>query len=83
MTSYYKPWYYTASHMIFGLVAVWYPIIGILVIIYQFGQLFFNIRTFPIEGVIKEGNSIEHTLKKLSEFGFGYIIGMLIKSQND
>ena len=79
MIRYYKPWYYTLSHILFGFAAVWYPIIGILVLVYQLGQLVFNIRVFPIEGKILQGNSIDHTTKKLSEVGFGYLIGYLVK----
>lgn len=80
MTSYYKPLHYTLSHIAIGFVAVWYPVVGILAIIYQLGQLLFNVRVFPVEGVIKQGNSVHHTIKKLSEIGMGYAIGYLVKS---
>jgi len=82
MTGYYKPWYYTLSHAIIGFMAVWYPLIGILGLTYQLGQLFFNVRVFPVERIIKHGNSVSHTLTKLSEIGLGYFIGYLIKTNN-
>lgn len=81
MTKYYKPWYYTASHVGIGFLAVWYPILGILAIVYQVGQLVFNVRVFPVEGTIKQGNSIHHTVKKLIEITLGYAIGYLVKNR--
>lgn len=79
MVHFYKPWYYTASHVAIGFIGVWYPIIGILAIVYQVGQLIFNVRIFPVEGTIKPGNSIHHTFIKLSEIAIGYAIGSVIK----
>lgn len=83
MVSYYKPWYYTVSHILIGFSTVWYPIIGILALIYQLGQLFFNVRVFPIEWKISEGNSIEHTFKKLFEILLGFVIGLIVKMYNE
>lgn len=82
MMLYFKPWYYTLSHLIIGFAAGWYPIIGILALVYQLGQLVLNIRLFPIEGIIKQGNSIEHTLMKLTEIGVGYVIGYLSRTRH-
>lgn len=82
MIGYYKPWYYGLSHVIIGGIAVWYPIIGILALTYQLGQLFFNVRVFPIERIIKHGNSVEHTLIKIAEMSLGYFIGYMIKTNN-
>ena len=79
MTLYERPPYYAASHILFGLVAVWIPLIGILAVAYQLLQFIFNVRTFPVEGRIEKGNSIEHTSLKLVEMGIGYIIGILIQ----
>ena len=50
-----------------------------LAVVYQLGQLLFNVRMFPVEGIIKHGNSVEHTVIKLSEIGFGYVIGSVLK----
>lgn len=80
MTLYYKPWYYGLSHVISGFIAVWYPLIGVLAVLYQLGQLVFNIRIFVVEMDIKKGNSIEHTFLKISEIALGYIIGYFVKT---
>lgn len=80
MVTYYKPWYYTASHYSLGFLAVWFPIIGILAIMYQLGQLIFNVRVFPVEGKILGGNSIHHTAVKVSEIVVGYLVGTGVKS---
>jgi hypothetical protein len=77
---YEKPWYYTASHFILGFFCFWFPLLGILVLIYQLGQFVFNVRVFPVEGKIEKGNTIEHTGIKLTEIGVGYGIGYLVKS---
>ena len=79
MTLYERPPYYAVSHILFGLVAVWIPLIGILAVAYQLLQFIFNVRTFPVEGRIEKGNSIEHTGLKLVEMGIGYILGILIQ----
>jgi hypothetical protein len=79
MEAYYKPWYYTVSHVGIGLLASRIPLVGILAIVYQLGQLLFDVRVFPVEGVIKSGNSVDHTVKKLSEIGVGYAIGTITK----
>lgn len=79
MTSYQKPWYYILSHIVLGFIGAFYPIVIILAAIYQLGQLMLNIRIFPIEGKIEEGNSIYHTSKKISEYAIGYIIGKITK----
>ena len=80
MAGYYKPWYYTVSHVVFGFISAWYSIVGILVLIYQLGQFLFNVRVFPVERQILPGNSVNHTLKKLAEIGIGYSIGHIMKS---
>lgn len=80
MTSYCKPWYYTVSHILIGFVGAWYSAILILSLVYQLGQLMFDVRVFPIELKIEKGNSFEHTLIKLSEMSIGYIIGYILKN---
>lgn len=79
MTIYYKPWYYIVSHIVIGFIGAWYHIIIILAVTYQLGQLIFNVRVFPLEGKILEGNSIYHTTKKLIEISIGYVIGNILK----
>ncbi len=80
MTLYFKPWYYTFSHILTGFVAVWFPIIGLFAVIYQLQQYVLNIRVFIVEREILEGNSLQHTFLKLSEMAIGYIIGYLMRN---
>jgi hypothetical protein len=75
---YERPRYYAASHILFGFLAVWFPLVGILAVLYQLGQFAFHVRVFPVEGRIEPGNSIEHTGLKLFEMAVGYSIGLLI-----
>jgi hypothetical protein len=75
-----KPIIYTLSHIILGIIAVWYPILGLLFIAYQILEYILNIRFFLFSMEIKEGNSLLHTMKKLGEIGSGYIIGLIIIS---
>ena len=79
MTVYERPHYYAVFHMLFGFSAVWFPIIGVLAILYQVLQFAFNIRFFPLEMVIRKGNSVEHTAVKICEIAFGYIIGKIAR----
>jgi len=72
-----KPFIYTLFHILIGFVAYTYPIILIGVLLYQFGQLFLGIRVFFCTFTIEEGNSVEHTLVKVSEVALGYLIAML------
>jgi hypothetical protein len=76
---YERPRYYAASHLLFGFLAVWYPLVGILAVLYQLGQFAFNVRTFPVEGRIEPGNSLEHTGLKLFEMAVGYLAGVLFR----
>ena len=72
---YERPYYYAISHIVIGLIAAWYPIIGVLAILYQAIQYVLNVRFFPITMTIKKGNNIVHTGLKLVEIGIGYGIG--------
>jgi hypothetical protein len=75
---YERPRYYAASHLFFGFIAVWFPLVGILALVYQLGQYVFNIRAFPVEGRIEPGNSWQHTGLKLFEMAVGYLAGTLV-----
>ena len=77
---YERPYYYMISHILIGFISVWYPIVGILGIIYQLLQYFLNIRIFCIEMRIKKGNSIDHTALKIFEIVIGYSLGYIINS---
>lgn len=71
------PKHYILLHFITGVLAAYYPIIGILAIIYQLGQYYYGVRVFPIEGKIIKGNSARVTSSKITQIGIGYIIGTL------
>ena len=50
------------------------------ILIYQFGQLFFNVRYFFISNKLVKENSIKHTLNKFFEYLFGYSIVCIISN---
>ena len=79
MTLYERPPHYALSHILFGFAAVWFPIIGILAVVYQLAQFAFNVRTFPVEWRIEKGNSVAHTGLKLAEMTLGYALGFLLR----
>jgi hypothetical protein len=68
---------YLVSHVILGFIGYFYPRVLYATLGYQFVQYILDIRFFLFEGVIKSGNSIEHTAIKLGEVGAGYIIALL------
>jgi hypothetical protein len=68
---------YLLTHIILGIVGFYYPMILYLTVGYQVSQYALNTRFFIFEGVIKSGNSLEHTAVKLGEVGFGYILAMI------
>jgi hypothetical protein len=67
------------SHVLTGFLAVWFPVLIPFALAYQLGQLMFDVRVFPVEMTIRPGNSVHHTLVKLSEMSIGYLIGSLTK----
>jgi hypothetical protein len=79
MDLYERPRHYAFSHMVIGFSSAWFPVIGIFTVLYQLGQLLFNVRVFPREGKILPGNSVEHTGLKLAEILLGYSIGRLVR----
>jgi hypothetical protein len=48
------------------------------IILYQSSQYFFDFRFFIDKLIIKKGNSLQHTLYKISEYILGYIIGLIL-----
>jgi hypothetical protein len=82
MGSHYAPRHYVVSHFLIGFAASYYPVIGILALIYQLGQYYFNVRVFPVEGKIIQGNSAHVTSIKLTEITVGYLIGSLVQLRN-
>lgn len=75
---YTKPAVYTFSHVLIGFIAVWYPVLGLLMIAYQIAQYVFDVRFFLFSLEIKNGNSFQHTFMKLAEMASGYILGLLV-----
>lgn len=71
---------YFFTHLILGFLGYWYPEILYGTLGYQFLQYFFNVRIFMFEMSLKQGNSLEHTLIKLSEVFAGYLLAMLCKA---
>lgn len=79
MTIYTKPIPYTISHIVCGMISFYYPSIGFLFIVYQLIQLYINKRFFLLELKLKDGNSVDHTLVKLTEFFIGYVSILILK----
>jgi hypothetical protein len=77
---YERPYYYAISHILIGFIAVWYPIIGVIGIMYQLTQYILNIRFFPVKLDWEKGNNIYHTGMKFLEIGIGYILGYIVKN---
>ena len=71
--------YHMISHIVIGFIAAWYSWVGVLAVIYQLMQLVFNVRTFPLEGIIKPENSVAHTTLKLLEIFIGYEAGLITR----
>lgn len=77
MTVYYKDPVYTASHIVFGFAAAYFPVLVLTwFIIWQLGQLLLNVRIFACTLTYKHGNSRAHTAKKFAEFMTGFAAGI-------
>ena len=74
-----KHWIYTLSHVLTGVVSVWFPFLGILFLVYQLLQLAFNKRFFLFTMEFKEENNPRHTAMKIAEFGAGFFAAFLWK----
>lgn len=77
---------YILNHILIGffigLIKYKYILI-LLIILYQFIQLIFNVRFFIYDFQIKKGNSLEHTLTKLLQYLCGFLISILIINYNN
>ena len=71
--------YYFLIHLLIGFVAVWIPLVGGLGVAYQLTQYILDIRFFPVELQVKQGNNFAHTGVKLAEMALGYAAGYLVK----
>lgn len=76
---------YILSHIIIGgilgvqCIPYTYRIVLLLsILIYQFVQLIFNFRYFFDKNILLKGNSIKHTINKLSAYLIGYFITWVI-----
>ena len=65
---------YFISHILLGMLSYFYPLIIILIIMYQFLQLAINGRFFLFEWEFKTGNSLIYTLYKISQYVLGYAL---------
>jgi hypothetical protein len=72
-----KPTIYVLIHILLGFFAFYYSDLIVAFLGYQLIQLFLDIRLFLFAWKIEQGNSLEHTLVKLGEFGFGYLIAFM------
>ncbi len=68
---------YGLLHVLFGVVAYFSPAFLTLILAYQLLQYFLGVRFFAFEQEIRQGNSLEHTMLKLSEIAIGYILAPL------
>jgi len=72
---------YILNHILIGffvgLIKYKYILI-LLIILYQFIQLIFNVRFFIYDFKIKKGNSLKHTLNKLLQYLYGFLVSILI-----
>ena len=76
------PSIYILSHYILGFISYFQKWIIIPFLLYQLGQLIFNIRFYFLdrncyqknEGCYVMGNSFHHTMIKISQFLIGYLI---------
>lgn len=71
---------YLITHLILGFIGYFYPEVLYATIGYQFLQYALDIRFFLFEGVIKSGNTLNHTAVKLGEVGIGYILAIVYKN---
>jgi hypothetical protein len=76
----YKPPAYIWIHVFTGIASSWIPLMLFAVVGYHLGQYLVNVRIFALEFEISEGNSVLHTLIKLSEVALGSAIGYTLKN---
>jgi hypothetical protein len=78
MKLWYKPPFYTASHIASGVLSYYFPIVFPFVVMYHAVQYILNIRFFILEKAIRHGNSLSHTILKLAETLLGLLIASAI-----
>jgi hypothetical protein len=68
------PCVYVASHLLLGAVGYDLPIIFVFVLLYQLFQYACDIRLLPFSLTYEPGNSLVHTLKKLTQVALGFLL---------
>ena len=68
------PILYIVIHVGIGFAAYYSNPVLVGFLVYQTLQYAFNVRVFAFEGVIRPGNSLEHTLIKLGQTAVGYLV---------
>ena len=64
--------------ILFGVVAYFSPAFLAIILSYQLLQYCLGVRFFAFEQEIRDGNSLEHTMLKLSEIAIGYILAPIL-----
>ena len=80
MKIWYKPPIYAFIHILSGIVGYFYPAVLLGVFAYHSIQYYLDVRFFAFDCEIREGNSLEHTMLKLSEVCIGYILAAITRS---
>lgn len=70
---------YAVVHVALGMAAPFFTPIYPLFIGYQLLQFAMGVRTFPLEGKVKDGNTLSHTSSKLGQFAVGALFVTLIR----
>lgn len=68
---------YWASHVVWGIVAYFYPILLVEIVVYQLTQWALNIRLFVFTWEVREGNSLKYTIYKLLQYLVGFLIAFI------
>ena len=63
---------YIAIHVLVGMIAYFYPILILPIIVYQLVQFTLNCRFFVFSWKIEKGNSASYTLYKIMQYVLGY-----------
>ena len=74
MTFFNTPLLYVAFHLIIGMFSYYYPILIIFIIAYQLLQWILGCRFFLLSWQIKQDNSFDYTLYKITQYIIGYFI---------
>ena len=80
MKIWYKPPIYAFIHVLSGVAGYFYPAILVTVFAYHVLQYYLDVRFFAFDREIREGNSLEHTMLKLTEVSIGYILASITRS---